>query len=96
MATIVTVDTRGFARSADYTGPWYRPGSFPGSSHYPDGNPNSAVGAEFGEAQTGDAPTQFRNLVDSTGSYSIVDYETPGSEAYNKALAFKQRITEVS
>eukprot|EP00965_Chrysotila_dentata_P253753 6211414-Pleurochrysis_carterae.AAC.1 len=145
MATIVTVDTRGFARSADYTGPWYRPGAFPGATglerlldfiyricmlsvgtllrrlvtaissllfsmlefpeshvvcvttgtgHYPDGNPNSAVGAEFGEGESGSGTEQFEILVDGTGSYTITEYETPGTEAYNKAVGFKERLEQ--
>eukprot|EP00965_Chrysotila_dentata_P210097 6185690-Pleurochrysis_carterae.AAC.1 len=65
LATIVTVDTRGFARSADYTGEWQRPGVSTVVSQYPDGNPNSAVSAAFGEGKSGWVPSLIADIVDT-------------------------------
>lgn len=95
LATIVSVDTRGFARSADYVGGWLKPGNPAAKSHYPDGNPNSAVSSHWGQGIGAYAHTMFDLAVDQQGTYTIDQYVTPGQEGYAKALEFKQQLTQV-
>ena len=95
LATIVSVDTRGYARSADYVGGWQKPGVRIASGHYPDGNPNSAVSAFLGQGKGGYAQTIFEEVVDPTNSYTFDQLTTPGEEAYDKAIAFKEQIKGV-
>ena len=53
------------------------------------------MSAFLGQGMGGYAQTIFEAIVDPENQYTIAELTTPGTEAYQKAIAFKAQMKEV-